>query len=104
MKRFTHIDEEFVCVVCGADVPALGYTARNHCKNCLYSLHLDVNPGDRQSECGGILSPVGIEQAQKGLKILYKCDKCGEIRRNIVADDDSYTAVLELATRKAYKV
>lgn len=30
-----------------------GSNHRNHCPNCLYSLHVDIEPGDRESECGG---------------------------------------------------
>ena len=29
-----------------------GSNHRNHCPNCLYSLHVDIEPGDRESECG----------------------------------------------------
>ena len=44
MKKFTKIDEEFICENCGAKVEKLGYTCRNHCPHCLYSKHVDVNP------------------------------------------------------------
>ena len=36
-KRFTEIDEEFICDNCGAVVPKLGYSCRDHCPNCLHS-------------------------------------------------------------------
>ena len=44
MKRFTKIDEEFICENCGEKVEKLGYTCRNHCPHCLYSKHVDINP------------------------------------------------------------
>lgn len=43
-KKFTKIDEEFICENCGKQVEKLGYTCRNHCPSCLYSKHVDVNP------------------------------------------------------------
>jgi DNA-directed RNA polymerase subunit RPC12/RpoP len=105
MKKFTHIDTPFICAVCGADVPPLGYTARNHCNRCLCSLHLDVNPGDRLSDCGGVLRPVAVEpHARKPgvMQIVHKCAKCGKFRRNIVARDDDYDAVLAVMSKKVF--
>ena len=32
-----------------------GSDHRNHCPNCLSSLHVDEEPGDRASDCGGIM-------------------------------------------------
>ncbi len=88
-KRFTKNDGGFTCAHCGKEVLPLGYTSRNHCPFCLWSVHLDVNPGDRASECGGLLEPVGAEPNTKkgGYTIIHKCVKCGEIRRNKAAYD-----------------
>ena len=68
-KRFKMRDEKFICENCGFDVKELGYTARDHCPNCLYSKHVDINPGDRSSECGGLLEPIGIEKFKNSLAI-----------------------------------
>ena len=96
-KKFTMIDEEFVCEVCGNKVSKLNYTARDHCNKCLCSKHLDVNPGDRSANCGGILRPIDVEKSSKDkLKIVYKCDKCGMIKKNIMTDDDNYDVILEV--------
>ncbi len=96
-KNFTMIDENFVCEVCGNKVNKLNYTARDHCNMCLSSKHLDIMPGDRKSNCGGILEPIAIEKCSKDkLKIVYKCKKCGMIKRNIMADDDNYDKILEI--------
>jgi DNA-directed RNA polymerase subunit RPC12/RpoP len=94
--RFTVIDEAFTCTVCGAEITPLGYTARNHCNKCLCSLHLDVNPGDRLSNCGGVLEPVGAEQGKKGVKILYRCAICGMKKKNIAAKDDDNEIIIKL--------
>ena len=87
-KRFTKNDSGFVCAHCGRKVEPLGYTSRNHCPFCLWSLHLDINPGDRASDCGGQLRPIKVEtDPKKGFIIVHKCEKCGEIRRNRAATD-----------------
>jgi len=93
------IDEDFVCTVCGKTVPPLGYTARNHCNSCLCSLHLDNFPGDRLSTCKGVLRPIGLEKSSKKQQIVFKCDGCGEIKKNIVADDDAFDLIVELSTK-----
>ena len=81
-KRFAKNDQGFVCAHCGREVEPLGYSSRNHCPFCLWSLHLDVNPGDRASECGGALEPVRVEvDSRKGYIIVHRCQACGDIRR-----------------------
>ena len=101
-KKFTMIDESFVCDVCGSNVQKLNYTARDHCNSCLCSKHVDIMPGDRKANCGGVLRPIEIEKASKDkLKIVYKCYKCGEIKRNVVADDDDFDKVLEIMKNRA---
>ena len=87
-KRFRKNDESFVCVNCGKNVLPLGYSSRNHCPFCLSSIHIDVNPGDRANECGGLLRPIKvITDPKKGYIIIHKCEKCGEIRRNKAAHE-----------------
>lgn len=96
-KRFKMIDESFLCEVCGKKIEPLGYTARDHCPYCLSSKHLDINPGDRLSPCHGTLEPIGVENAKKGkYKIVYKCNKCGVIKRNIMAHDDNMDLVIKI--------
>lgn len=100
-KKFKMIDENFTCLNCKTKVKPLGYTARDHCPNCLYSLHLDINPGDRKSPCKGILKPVGIEKTKKeNYKIIYKCEKCNKIHKNIAAKDDNMEQIINLSIVK----
>ena len=58
--------DSFTCKVCGRPVVSAGAGSghRNHCPNCLSSLHLDIEPGDRAADCGGIMDPVGVWGAQ----------------------------------------
>ena len=81
-KRFTKNDSGFVCTHCGREVQPLGYTSRNHCPFCLWSKHVDINPGDRANPCGGAMEPISCEpDPRKGYLIVYRCQSCGEICR-----------------------
>ena len=87
-KRFTKNDQGFVCGHCGNEVLPLSVTSRNHCPFCLYSRHLDILPGDRQSDCMGLMKPVqALPDAKKGFIIIHKCEKCGFQGRNKAAID-----------------
>ena len=98
MKTFNEIDEEFICENCGKKVPKLGYSCRNHCPYCLYSKHVDVNPGDRAETCHGLLEPIGVDiHNKKGYVIIYKCQKCGAIRKNVSARDDDMRKIIKLS-------
>ena len=103
-RLFTKIDEEFVCENCGKVVPKLNYTCRNHCPHCLYSKHVDINPGDREEECKGLLKPIGIEISnKKGYVIIFKCEKCGKIRKNKSAKDDNMDLIIKLSVNSEGK-
>ena len=97
MKRFNMKDEEFICENCKEKVSKLNYTARDHCPNCLYSKHVDINPGDRLNTCLGLLEPIGIDKYKDTYKIIYRCQKCKEIHKNIMAKDDNMDLIIELS-------
>jgi DNA-directed RNA polymerase subunit RPC12/RpoP len=99
MKKFIVNDEQFICINCHKEVPKLGYTSRDHCPHCLYSLHVDINPGDRLNDCRGILKPIGIEKYKGTYKIIYECSKCHERHKNIMAKDDDMNIIIELSTK-----
>ena len=94
------IDEEFTCINCGKNVKKLGYTARDHCNYCLYSVHVDINPGDRKNNCHGILVPFDIEKFKNTYKIIYKCNKCYKIHKNIMANDDDMNKIIEVSKKE----
>lgn len=100
MKKFYKNDESFICENCGKEVSKLNYTARDHCPFCLYSKHVDINPGDRENECKGLLEPIGIEKYKDTYKIIYKCKKCNELHKNIMASDDNINKIIELSITK----
>ena len=97
MKQFTKLDEEFICEKCKQKIEKLNYTTRDHCNNCLYSKHVDINPGDRQNQCKGLLKPIGIEKFKNTYKIIYRCEKCKQIHKNIMANDDNMDLIIELS-------
>jgi len=45
-------NETFTCKNCGRTVVPYdsGSNHRNHCPNCLFSLHVDDEPGDREAD------------------------------------------------------
>ena len=97
---FIKNDNEFNCVNCGKKVEKLKYTSRDHCNNCLYSLHVDVFPGDRKNGCKGVLVPINVIQtSKKGQVIIYKCSKCGVEVRNVVAEDDDRETIYKIVER-----
>lgn len=100
MKRFTMIDEEFICENCGRKVSKLNYTARDHCPFCLYSKHVDILPGDRSNTCQGLLKPIDVEKFKDTYKIIYQCEKCHQQHKNIIATDDNYDEILEIMKKK----
>ena len=92
-------NESFECRNCGRLVVPEGASSehRNHCPYCLHSKHLDINPGDRASECRGLLVPVHAEiSAKKGYVVVHKCERCGEIHKNKAAADDNISLIIKL--------
>jgi len=97
MKKFKMIDEKFICENCGYEVDKLNYTARDHCPFCLFSKHVDINPGDRLNECHGLMEPIGIEKYKNTYKIVYKCSKCHENHKNVMASDDNFDEIIKIS-------
>ena len=103
MRKFTKNDNSFECIVCGNKVPKLEYTSRDHCPKCLCSLHVDISPGDRQNDCMGVMRPVSAEiSRKKGYIIIFKCEKCGEIKKNKAAADDDTDYIIRLTAEHGY--
>jgi hypothetical protein len=95
-KKFQRTIEDFICENCGVEVKGSGYT--NHCPRCLWSKHVDINPGDRSEYCKGMMEPVGIEKSGDTFFIVHKCIKCGFKRRNKRNDNDDQEAIMELVS------
>lgn len=95
--RFTRRREDFRCLNCGASVRGTGYT--NHCPRCLWSRHVDTNPGDRAADCGAAMEPIAALSEGDRFAVVQRCVGCGHTWRNRVAADDDRDAVLALFGR-----
>jgi len=96
-KLFQKTPEDFVCEKCGTSVEGSGYT--NHCPKCLWSKHVDVNPGDRMSICGGEMKPEEVESKKGEYVITHKCQKCGHVKKNKISPDDDFKKVIEISAK-----
>jgi rubrerythrin len=93
-KKFQRHIENFTCENCGFSVQGKGYT--NHCPECLWSQHVDVNPGDRAERCRGLMEPVGFTIKRGDYILVHRCTKCGIVKRNKAAKNDRFEAILRL--------
>ena len=95
-------NDMFICKVCGRPVVAAGAGSehRNHCPNCLSSQHADDEPGDRASDCGGVMEPVGVWVRKGGeWAIIHRCRRCGKLDSNRVAADDNPMKLMSIALK-----
>lgn len=100
MKGFTKTVEDFDCTHCGAVVRGNGYT--NHCPNCLWSKHVDNNPGDRAATCGGMMKPVSVSPDGDRFIITHVCEVCGKTKRQRTAENDNIDAIIEISQNKSF--
>lgn len=87
----------FLCEQCGQTVvPLDNGSYRNHCPFCLFSKHVDVVPGDRNSGCRGLMKPVDLKfKSAKGYQIVHRCRRCGLEKINRVAENTVQPDVIE---------
>jgi hypothetical protein len=97
-RKFQRRIEDFICEHCGYSVQGSGYT--NHCPQCLWSKHVDVNPGDRAEPCQGLMEPVGVEVKKGKYRILHRCTRCGTEGWNKAAKEDDFEVILQLAAEQ----
>lgn len=98
MKKFQKNKEDFVCENCGQNVLGNGYT--NHCPKCLYSKHVDINPGDRLAleSCGGLMKPVSVEKDGEDYVLVHKCKDCGHVKKNKTSPNDDFDKIVKLSS------
>jgi hypothetical protein len=95
-KKFQKNKEDFVCEKCSTHNSGDGYT--NHCQACLWSKHVDVNPGDRASDCGGMMRPKSLENKSDVFYIVHECVKCGHVKRNKAQKGDNFDELIKLSS------
>ncbi|MBN1325883.1 RNHCP domain-containing protein [Candidatus Falkowbacteria bacterium] len=96
IKKFQRKIEDFICENCGNKIKGTGYT--DHCPNCLYSKHVDINPGDRKSVCHGLMEPISVELKGDQKIIHYKCLMCGFEHQVKALESDNKEKLIELST------
>jgi hypothetical protein len=100
--KFQKKQEDFICGNCGRKVKGSGYT--NHCPDCLFSRHVDNFPGDRENVCQGLMEPIDVENKNGEFSVLHKCQKCGTQKKNKMAPEDNFSAVLRIIEKKNKKL
>lgn len=99
-RRRIDISKPFKCRRCKSFIgmPLTGGRQRNHCPNCLHSLHVDgKTPGDRRSDCGALMKPAGTFFRRGGDQVLlHRCLGCGFERYNRIAADDNPLLLMRL--------
>lgn len=96
-KKFQKKVEDFICENCGKEIKGSGYT--NHCPFCLWSKHVDINPGDRAAKCGGMMKPVEVEIKGGEYSIIHQCVKCGYRKKNKTAPNDDFDEIIKISKR-----
>ena len=98
MKKFIKTVENFICENCKKLIVGNGWT--NHCPDCLYSKHVDINPGDRSCNCNGLMKPIEIQQKKGKFIILHKCLKCGVEKKNEISEKDNFDLIIKISSKK----
>lgn len=95
-------NDSFTCKVCGRLVTpnGSGTQHRNHCPNCFSSIHVDNEPGDRESDCGGIMEAIAVWVRKGGeWAVIHRCKRCGKLSSNRVASDDNPMKLMSFAMK-----
>ena len=95
-------NDGFTCKVCGAAVfpDSAGSSHRNHCPNCLSSQHVDIEPGDRAADCGGVMDAIAVWVRKSGeWAIVHRCRRCGALSSNRIAADDNPFKLMSIAMK-----
>lgn len=98
MRLFQRKKENFTCENCGYYTIGNGYT--NHCPKCLFSKHVDINPGDRLANCGGLMKPVDFDIKNSKYSVVHECLICGYKKKNRLNKDDKIEILIDMAKNK----
>ena len=94
MKKFTRRTEDFLCRNCGTKNIGNGYT--NHCRKCLWSMHVDIYPGDRLSTCHGMMCPHESMLWHGSWRVKHVCIECGFERWASILKSDDFSTLIEI--------
>lgn len=93
--------EDFICENCSIKNNGNGYT--NHCSECLYSKHVDNDPGDRLNSCAGLMEPIYVSYTNNEKYVVHKCIKCSLEKRNLLNETDSVEMMIQIQKKLANK-
>jgi uncharacterized Zn finger protein len=62
-------------------------------------MHVDINPGDRSSKCGGMMEPLGAVSYGDEYMLLHHCSTCGHKKRNKTSPEDNMEVIIVLSSR-----
>ncbi len=98
-RNFLVLEEElYTCEHCGEKV--VGGRYNNHCPVCLWSKHVDGEiPGDRMSDCKGMMTPVGVIQKHGTWRIIQECVKCSKTFVVDSSGDDNFDLIIKLSQK-----
>lgn len=65
----------------------------------MWSLHVDVHPGDRASACGGPMEPIDLVVVSKGFRVLHRCRVCNHQKWNKTALTDDVGDLIPRLTK-----
>ena len=57
----------------------------------------DKVPGDRASECQGLMEPVGVKQKKRKWRIVHRCSLCEKHTVTDRAPEDNFALIVELS-------
>ena len=61
---------------------------------------MDIEPGDRASDCGGYMEPVAVWVRKNGeWAIIHRCRQCGQMNSNRIAADDNPMKLMSIAMK-----
>ena len=98
---FKRTIENFTCEKCGLEVEGNGYT--NHCPECLWSKHVDIDPGDRAEICGGLMEPLRVEVKNQEYTIIHKCVLCGFEKPNKAVKEENFQMLVQISAENSKK-
>ncbi len=101
-RKFQRTIEDFVCENCGEEVKGTGYT--NHCPACLWSKHVDINPGDRENSCQGLMKPIDAYFKSQEWYLNQECQECNAINVIKVLPEDNQEIIQKILDKKAKEI
>lgn len=61
---------------------------------------MDEEPGNRVSDCGGIMEPIAVWVRKNGeWAIIHHCRRCGRLNLNRIAADDNPMKLMSIAMK-----